>query len=40
MRKEVFGMSLGNILSGVLGGTPCTGVLVRTGVNIGSGATN
>lgn len=39
-RKEVFGMSLGNILSGALGGTPCTGVLVRTGVNVTSGATD
>jgi len=39
-RPEVFGMSLGNILSGVLGGTPCTGVLVRTGVNVVSGATD
>ena len=36
--KEIFGMSLGNMLSGLLGGTPCTGVLVRTGVNIKSGA--
>ena len=39
-RPEVFGMSLGNILSGVLGGTPCTGVLVRTAVNITAGATH
>jgi len=33
-------MSLANILSGVLGGTPCTGVLVRTGVNVTAGATD
>jgi SulP family sulfate permease len=32
--KELFGMSLGNMLSGLFGGTPCTGVLVRTGVNV------
>jgi len=38
--KEVFGMSLANILSGLLGGTPCTGVLVRTGVNVTAGATD
>ena len=39
-RPEVFGMPLGNILSGVLGGKPCTGVLVRTAVNITAGATH
>lgn len=39
-RPEVFGMALGNILSGILGGTPCTGVLVRTGVNITAGSTH
>ena len=33
-------MSLGNMLSGFLGGTPCTGVLVRTGVNVRTGATD
>ena len=33
-------MALGNMLSGFLGGTPCTGVLVRTGVNVASGATD
>lgn len=38
--KEVFGMSLGNILAGICGGTPCTGVLVRTSVNVKSGATD
>ena len=38
--KEVFGMALANMLSGVLGGTPCTGVLVRAGVNVAAGATD
>jgi len=33
-------MSLGNILSGLMGGTPCTGVLVRTAVNCTAGATD
>ena len=33
-------MALGNMLSGFLGGVPCTGVLVRTGVNVASGATD
>jgi len=36
--KECFGLSIANIVSGVMGGTPCTGVLVRTAVNIASGA--
>ena len=30
--KEIFGMALGNMLSGLFGGTPVTGVLVRTSV--------
>lgn len=38
--KEVFGMALANMLSGIMGGTPCTGVLVRTDVNVASGATD
>ena len=33
-------MAVGNILCGIMGGTPCTGVLVRTGVNVASGATD
>lgn len=33
-------MSLGNALSGFMGGTPVTGVLVRTGVNVTTGATD
>ena len=38
--KEVFGMALANILSGLMGGIPCTGVLIRAGVNVASGATD
>jgi len=37
-KREIFAMSLGNVLSGVFGGLPCTGVLVRTAVNIEYGA--
>ena len=33
-------MAIGNMLSGLFGGTPVTGVLVRTSVNIKSGATD
>jgi SulP family sulfate permease len=33
-------LGLGNVVAGFFGGTPCTGVLVRTGVNIASGATD
>lgn len=33
-------MGVANIVSGILGGTPCTGVLVRTSVNCSSGATH
>lgn len=38
--KEVRGLSISNIVCGLLGGTPCTGVLVRTAINISSGATS
>jgi len=38
--KEVFGLSIANMITGLLGGAPCTGVLVRTSVNISSGATD
>jgi len=38
--RECLGMSIGNIVSGFLGGCPCTGVLVRTAVNVSSGATH
>jgi len=37
---ECKGMSIANIACGILGGTPCTGVLVRTAVNVSSGATH
>lgn len=36
--KETMGMGIANCVSGLMGGTPCTGVLVRTGVNVASGA--
>jgi sulfate permease, SulP family len=38
--KEVFGLSLANLASGLVGGIPCTGVFVRTALNIKSGATS
>lgn len=31
---EVRGLAYANLLSGVLGGLPCTGVLIRTSVNV------
>lgn len=37
-RKEVFGLGFANIVSGLFGGLPATGVLVRTVLNIKSGA--
>lgn len=39
-RYETFALSLANIVSGALGGIPCTGVLVRTALNIDNGATH
>jgi len=36
---EVRGLALSNFVCGLLGATPCTGVLVRTAVNVASGAT-
>jgi SulP family sulfate permease len=38
--QEIFGMSIANIVCGLMGGTPCTGVLIRTNVNIQTGATH
>lgn len=38
--KEIFGMSIANVVAGLLGGTPCTGVLIRTNVNIQTKATH
>ncbi len=38
--RELFGLSLANIGSGLFGGLPATGVFVRTGLNQKSGATH
>jgi SulP family sulfate permease len=38
--QEIFGMSIANMVCGLMGGTPCTGVLIRTNVNIQTGATH
>lgn len=38
--KELFGLSLANIGSGIFGGLPATGVFIRTGANIKAGATH
>jgi len=37
-RKEVFGLSIANIASGLMGGIPATAALARTALNIKSGA--
>lgn len=37
-RKELLALGLANIGSGVMGGLPATGVFIRTGLNIKSGA--
>lgn len=39
-KRELFGLALANIASGIAGGLPATGVFVRTGANIKSGATH
>ncbi len=39
-RREIFGLSLANIGSGLMGGLPATGVFIRTGANIKAGATH
>lgn len=39
-RKEVFGLGLGNIISGIFGGIPASGVFARTALNVKSGATS
>ena len=39
-RREVFGLSLANIVSGIMGGMPATGVFLRTAMNMRSGATS
>jgi SulP family sulfate permease len=38
--REMKGLALANIASGLMGGLPATGVFVRTGLNIKSGATH
>lgn len=38
--KEVFGIGCSNIISGIFGGMPATGVFARTALNIRSGATS
>ncbi len=37
-RQELFGLGLANIVSGLAGGLPATGVFIRTGLNVKSGA--
>lgn len=39
-RKEIFGLAIANIGSGLLGGIPATAALARTSLNISTGATN
>ncbi len=39
-RKEVFGLSIANLISGIFGGIPATAALARTALNIKSGATH
>ena len=38
--REVFGLSISNIVCGVLGGLPCSSTLLRTTVNVASGASS
>lgn len=38
--KETFGMAISNCVTGLVGGTPCTGVLIRTNINVQTGATH
>lgn len=39
-RKELFGLGLANIVSGLLGGIPATAALARTALNVKTGATS
>ncbi len=39
-RREMIGLAIANIGSGLFGGLPATGVFVRTGLNVRSGATH
>lgn len=38
--REVFGLALGNIMSGIAGGIPATAALARTSLNVKSGCTD
>lgn len=38
--RELFGLALSNIGSGIFGGLPTTGVFIRTGANLKAGATH
>ena len=38
--KEVMGMAISNVACGLMGGVPCTGVLIRTNVNVQTKATH
>jgi carbonic anhydrase len=40
LNKELIGQGAGNFVSGLIGGLPITGVIVRSSVNIASGATS
>ena len=39
-RKEMLGLGIANLVAGLFGGLPATGVLARTSLNINSGATS
>ncbi len=39
-RKEMFGLGLANVVTGIFGGIPATAALARTSLNIKSGATH
>jgi MFS superfamily sulfate permease-like transporter len=38
--QEVLGLSISNIVCGALGGLPCSSTLLRTTVNVASGASS
>ena len=39
-RRELFGLGMGNLVSGIVGGMPATASLSRTSLNVQSGATH
>lgn len=39
-RREVLGLAIANLASGIMGGLPATGVLARTALNVKTGATS